>query len=55
MAGITFVCPHCGEKSRIEIMEIELLRRKIMELELKLLKKSDLETLMGMMGMGGGK
>ena len=54
MAGITFVCPHCGEKSRIEIMEIERLRRKIMELEKKL-ERNDLGTLMGMMGMGGNK
>ena len=54
MAGITFVCPHCGEKSRIEIMEIERLRRKVVELERKV-EKSDLEILMGMMGMGGSR
>lgn len=54
MAGINFVCPYCGEKSRIEIMEIERLRRKIVELEAKL-ERNDLEALMGMMGMGGSK
>lgn len=54
MAGINFVCPCCGKMTRIEIMEIERLRRKIMELERKL-EKNDLETLMGMMGMGGKK
>lgn len=55
MAGINFVCPCCGKKSRIEIMEIERLRRKIVELEEKVSEKSSLETLMGMMGMGGKK
>lgn len=54
MAGINFICPHCGEKSRIEIMEIERLRRKIVELEKKN-ESEGLETLMKMMGMGGKK
>jgi hypothetical protein len=52
MAGINFICPHCGGKSRIEIMEIDRLRGKIMELERKL-EENDLGTLMKMMGMGG--
>lgn len=54
MAGINFVCPHCGKNSRIEIMEIERLRRKIVELERKA-EKSDLEKLREMMGMGESK
>ena len=54
MAVINFICPHCGKRSRIEIMEIEQLRRKIMELEAKV-ERNDLSTLMGMMGMGDEK
>jgi uncharacterized radical SAM superfamily protein len=55
MAGINFTCPHCGKKSRIEIMEIERLRRRIVELEMRLQEKSDMDMLMGLMGMGGKK
>ena len=55
MAEINFVCPHCREKSRIEIMGIERLRRKIMELERKMKDKSDLDMLKGLFGMGGDK
>ena len=54
MAGINFTCPCCGKTTRIEIMEIERLRRKIVELEAKV-ERNDLGTLMGMMGMGGKK
>jgi len=52
MAGINFVCPCCGKMTRVEIMEIERLRRRIMELEARLQEKSEMDMLMGMMSMG---
>ena len=58
MSGFNYKCRECGHQVRIEIAtmdamneEIARLRRRIKELE----EKSDLETLMGMLGMGGRK
>ena len=52
MAGINFTCPSCGKAVRIEIMEIDRLRRRVAELEGKLAERSSLDALAEMMGMG---
>lgn len=33
MAGITFICPCCGKKTKLEIPEIDKLRKEVKDLE----------------------
>ena len=52
-AGINYTCPDCRKKHRIEIPEIDRLRRRVVELEMRLKGRSDLDALKNLFGMKG--